>query len=404
MADTIFLSDNTSLNRRAFLKKTATAAAIVAAGSVPFFRCSRPSEFDIIIKGGTIYDGTLSPPFEAIPERNIRRHLEDIKKHGFNAITYYGRGEEELDLYERALSLYKEYGFKDPLFLMGWGRYPYDRKFDDQTNAKQRASVQRFLKRSAEKNLPEPVFYHMDEPSNETDAIFTKKRAEITREAGGKTCVSFCGPAAGDILLETIDFPNMEVSLPPDIRKAFRDKSLRSGHTPLYYCQIWGENPRLNRLMCGFFLRNSGYKGFFHYVYQALSEDPYFDADGATKDLALAYPSREGPVPTLQWEAAREGIYDYMYAQLLDEMIQKIRPKARRKKDKIFIKELEGKLETILGKYDYDAIIGWGSHAYWDLVFRERDKGVPNRQFREDRERIARMITELGKRFQRQLQ
>ena len=59
---------NKELTRRTFLKQAAkTAAALTAAGSLPFFStvtasASSDRDFDVLIKGGTIYDGTLNNP------------------------------------------------------------------------------------------------------------------------------------------------------------------------------------------------------------------------------------------------------------------------------------------------------------------------------------------------------
>ncbi len=58
----------TDVTRRTFLKQTAKAAATLSvAGSLPFFTtvtasASSDRDFDILIKGGTIYDGTLKKP------------------------------------------------------------------------------------------------------------------------------------------------------------------------------------------------------------------------------------------------------------------------------------------------------------------------------------------------------
>lgn len=56
------------ITRRTFLKQTAqTAAVLTAAGSLPIFHpvaaiASADRDFDVLIKGGTVYDGTLKPP------------------------------------------------------------------------------------------------------------------------------------------------------------------------------------------------------------------------------------------------------------------------------------------------------------------------------------------------------
>ena len=41
--------------------------------------------------------------------------------------------------------------------------------------------------------------------------------------------------------------------------------------------------------------------------------DPFNDFDGPGKDMCIAYPSQEGPIPTLSWEGYREGVDDCRY-------------------------------------------------------------------------------------------
>ena len=59
------------LTRREFVGKMAkTTAAVAVAGALPYLGCSDGREsadtaFDVIVKGGTVYDGTLSKPIVA---------------------------------------------------------------------------------------------------------------------------------------------------------------------------------------------------------------------------------------------------------------------------------------------------------------------------------------------------
>lgn len=88
-----------------------------------------------------------------------------------------------------------------------------------------------------------------------------------------------------------------------------------------YYWQSMQENPLINRSFTGFFLWNTGMAGVAPYVYSDVRRNPYDDWDvfsnNATifRDHLTAYPSQEGPVTTIQWEAFREGIDDIRYLQ-----------------------------------------------------------------------------------------
>lgn len=74
--------------------------------------------------------------------------------------------------------------------------------------------------------------------------------------------------------------------------------------------------------------RNSSGFGFYrrpaeaHYYwhYQAFNRDPFNDFDGTARDWCAAYPGPDGPIPTLDWEAIREGIDDLRYIATLKQL------------------------------------------------------------------------------------
>ena len=87
----------------------------------------------------------------------------------------------------------------------------------------------------------------------------------------------------------------------------------------------------------GFFLWNSKLDGANPFSYHSgpmwtSRPDPYQDFDnrfvkgrsGAYKDHMVTLPSKEGPIPTLNYEAMREGIDDLRYLELLDKLISEL--------------------------------------------------------------------------------
>ena len=88
-----------------------------------------------------------------------------------------------------------------------------------------------------------------------------------------------------------------------------------------YYWQSMQENPFVNRAYAGFYLWNTGLRGVAPFVYKAVRQNPYDDWDDFSssapiwRDHLTVYPSQDGPVPTIQWEALREGIDDVRYLQ-----------------------------------------------------------------------------------------
>ena len=100
---------------------------------------------------------------------------------------------------------------------------------------------------------------------------------------------------------------------------------LRTRKEVWYYWQCQVEDPRVNRLFFGFLLMKSKATGAMPYVYyKATWADPYDDwLTGGERTGGMIYPSREGPINTLQWEAAREGIDDARYVTTLENLIRK---------------------------------------------------------------------------------
>jgi hypothetical protein len=80
-----------------------------------------------------------------------------------------------------------------------------------------------------------------------------------------------------------------------------------------YYWQSRVEDPRLNRYYAGFFLYLTDAKGWMPYVYQHFIRDSHPYNDYPDRFNMTTYPSKDGPIATLQWEALRDGLNDYRY-------------------------------------------------------------------------------------------
>jgi hypothetical protein len=80
-----------------------------------------------------------------------------------------------------------------------------------------------------------------------------------------------------------------------------------------YYWQSRVEDPRLNRYYAGFFLYLTDAKGWMPYVYQHFVRESHPYNDYPDRFNMTTYPSQDGPVATVQWEAMRDGLNDYRY-------------------------------------------------------------------------------------------
>lgn len=133
-----------------------------------------------------------------------------------------------------------------------------------------------------------------------------------------------------------------------------------------YYWPAHMEKPSLHRVLSGCYLWKSKAQGIVPYCYQHLPKHPHspyddFDPwepmaeveefDGVFRDHMLTYPAREGPVPTLQWEAFREGITDLRYLTTLHRLIEQAE-KLPDADTQILVSEARLFVETFLKKID----------------------------------------------------
>lgn len=119
-----------------------------------------------------------------------------------------------------------------------------------------------------------------------------------------------------------LDVPNVNVEFTGPITASYFTGLLnggpRSGYPELYYWQMDREDPRINRFYAGYHLWLTNLDGVFPYVYQKVLNDTYNDFDqasGSERDLNVVYPSLEGGIDTIQWEAFRTGLDDHRLLQ-----------------------------------------------------------------------------------------
>jgi len=90
-----------------------------------------------------------------------------------------------------------------------------------------------------------------------------------------------------------------------------------------WYTNACREYPDVVRFKAGFFFWKTGATGQFYWAYYSPQGNPYDDLDGI--DWCVAYPGNGRPVPTIEWEALREGIDDFRYVYTLERAIARAR-------------------------------------------------------------------------------
>ena len=80
------------------------------------------------------------------------------------------------------------------------------------------------------------------------------------------------------------------------------------------------------------------YMGITGEPYQDIEDNPNYHLKG--KDMCVACPSKEGPIPTLGWEAMREGVDDVRYLTTLADLIKKEKDPNKAQKAKKVMDEI----------------------------------------------------------------
>ncbi len=107
---------------------------------------------------------------------------------------------------------------------------------------------------------------------------------------------------------------------------------VRDGRTPhskndwieCYYFPLGAfKSPFYGRLLFGFYLFNSRLDGAAAWTLFRPRGTPFTDEDG--EDPVIAYPGKDGMVPTYWWEAVREGVNDLRYCTLAENLLIEMR-------------------------------------------------------------------------------
>jgi hypothetical protein len=326
------------------------------------------------------FRGRVRPEIpDHLTKNEYLRQLADIRAHGFNGLTVYDGGYADLcEAVDRAASA----GFRTVVAMSFSPRTP-------ETVGK--------IREYCEKNGLEVYFYGADEPNKEARLKAHMEKSAIIHKGGGKVVTAITRER--DIQLdspgsaayarypkgthEPLDWANYHLGASRDYVEGLARGTFPRAKTAkmeTYYWQIMQEDPAMHRLYSGFYLWRTKLDGMFPYCYQHMFEgfSPYNSGDKhpisgnrLERGFFVTYPSQEGPVPTLQWEAIREGIDDTRYLAKLEQLT---------KTKKV---DLGQEMDSILQGFDYVGFYSSGTQK------------ISGKRFREARERIIALILKL---------
>lgn len=267
-------------------------------------------------------------------ERDIyRRLLEDVRAHGMQFVTIRGRG---MGIAEDALKIHEAAGMRGMTIWSSW--FP--------SSVSDFGPLREGLEKAVRQHGYQQLYFQAaDEPNSEELIASAMTYFSKVKAAGGRT---FCNitPQYALRLGDRLDIPCVGYSnffgslerrepIPDEASDALR-QLLKTHADVWYYWQCRVEDPRVNRLLFGFLLMKSPASGAMPYTYSTLEAERPFDDWSALREGQISragggavYHTRAGSLPTIQWEAAREGVDDARYICTMENLIDEARQQAK---------------------------------------------------------------------------
>lgn len=385
------------------------------------FRLSKPEDRRWILYPDVWLWGNAS-------EEKVLKILRDIKEHGIDGFTELPFGRLDLSKLKEGIinydpsplvrfnKLMQRAGLKGPYTIGAWVegecaqalglQVDLDKEWPEELKEAVRRVAKRVVETLKPYNIPW-LFYGWDEPGPDNLAALQQYRC--WREGGAKTYVTFYERGTYEVAGQWMTAPCFSVGLiyNPETAKWVRRQCDTRKQKFFWYgsgCYL-GQEGRLfpNRYLTGWLFWKTKADAQVSWTFIRPHEDPFNDFDGIKannvepKDQCIVYPWFLRPndynslvelIPTIQWEAIREGINDYCYAYTLEKMVKEVREKAKTKKGEEA--ERLGKLaeegEETLKMVEES--VPWGNEA--------GARGYSNKELQEARSILAKEIERLA--------
>ena len=266
-------------------------------------------------------------------KRNGYEIYKDFKEHGLTLIyphshfylKYDSERQPVLNSLKGSLEAYRKLDFSGPfvwylghLLQTAKPKHPGSILNYDSGVAKKRLHdlLLRFETMAKELGIPKEklIVQLVDEPDREDKERVNagKELHSIAREMGFKTIITRAWPGV-DVIC---------TGIPKDEDEAKRLKSLKKEWWIYPNNALNSKNLSYTRYVFGFGAWHWGVDGVVPWTFQmsqGSNGNPFTVLDGP--EIMVAYPGVNGPIPTPTWEAIRDGINDYKYIYLLENLI-----------------------------------------------------------------------------------
>lgn len=287
----------------------------------------------------------------------IRNELKLFRDYGMTALMLSPESTETWDgskltvdftNFRKTMKLYKEAGFEGVIVMSLQSINPKLRKAIGQkkpgyTPAFVKAYhdyLDEFRRVGKEDGWPEYCIHTVDEPGGGETGEEAIRSLRLVKQAGFKTFNTCYGSFVRKYLDPWLDYRcynNVGYFSMPKEKDAddLRAETLAAGDSFWWYgsgCYtnygfMQDCNEYSNRHMLGLMNFRIKATGAWSWTFMRPKKSPYNDFDGSgyseEKDACTAYPTpdKKGVISTLQWEAIRQGVYDYRYLCLWQNLV-----------------------------------------------------------------------------------
>ncbi len=224
------------------------------------------------------------------------------------------------------------------------------------------------------------LMYPSTEISNDTDLgwEFNNRLADAAHRVPGVKIISSINRPSDLNSLPKLDY----VMYNDGVR--ISEETVRKAHEA--GCVLWFQNIGGNRFSEGFYMWKCGAMGRRQFMVNCLYGDPFNEFDGPEKDSqSFLYPSKHGPVPTLNWERMREGVDDYRYLYTLDALAKESKDEKLAPEARAAIDEIMSRTPIKLSERDVAMRAAWDGWA----VTRGYDRSTTFDAFRRELAKMA---------------
>lgn len=338
------------------------------------------------VGGQSYYNGLGS-------ENSLKEEFEHLSASGFNFLDVgcYANGPLNPDYVSKVLEIASKAGIKK-IALEGADHLitPDAVKQGLNKDSKNYQVLEERIAKIAEiakKNGIELYIFGADEPNNEIDILRNNLIFEIAKRHGINTMTAIIHDdireKVNGLDVVSMNYLAMSAGNSKLLHMVSRKEKVPYAKT-IYYANMAAAQTPMVRMAYGWYLFKSHMGGNVPWAYYALWQNwkPFVDNGKAEGENGAfnVFPTKDRPIPTLKFEAAREGVNDLRYLEMLEKKIAC-------SKDKRKIKEYETELDKMLKTFSLLNTKGMNSENFL----------ISPQVYDDFRNRIQNMLIELVK-------